>query len=142
MSIEKIVVDAFDVLPDAEDGPVIVLDIDEKMVTSATLSYDGRNCMILVRNNQKAFLLTNILPTIRKKLLNAEKVIIVEQPEANIEPRYIYAVEVDRVDEIPYPDNYIEDAKACMDNLRGELGEEKFDEFMKKAIKTYKKCEN
>ena len=67
MSLEQVVVESFDILKNGQEY-AISLQLDEDEIEDAEFIYDGRNCAILVRNKTKAFLLTNIIPEMRKVL--------------------------------------------------------------------------
>ncbi len=136
MSIEKVLVDDFEFL--INKGEIaIAVDIDEGAVTSADLSYDGRDCMVLVRNNKKAFLLTNILTPIREKLKKLDSVLILERRGEKHEIMNAYVVEINHVDEVPYPDNFAAQAQEYVEKLRAELGDAEFAELMKSLNKEY-----
>ena len=70
----------------------IELPFKEEPLKSASFLYDGRNCAILIRNNSKAFIFTNIAYDLRPKLLNAKPLFIVEA--FNQEIYNAYPVEV------------------------------------------------
>ena len=136
MAIEKVLVEDFEFLIDGEDI-AIAIDIDEGMVTSAELSYDGRNCAILTRNGKKAFLLTNIFPGIREKLNSLDDVLILERRGPNHEIMNAYTVEIKHVKEIPYPDKFEEEAVELFEDLRSEIGDEELVELLKSLAKEY-----
>jgi len=138
MSLEKVLVDEFEFFVNGDELG-IALDIDEGIITSADLMYDGRNCAILTRNNKKAFLLTNILPDIRELLNKAEKVLVIERVGPKKEIANAYDVSVRHVPEIPYPDNFVSEVEQSMLELKEELGEAEFTELMKSLAEEYKK---
>ena len=139
MSLEKILVDDFEFFVSKDDELGIALDIDEGMIFSADLMYDGRNCAILTRNNKKAFLLTNILLEIRERLNKAEKVLVIERVGPKKEIANAYGVSVRHVPEIPYPDNFVSEVERSINELKEELGEDEFNELMKSLADEYKK---
>ncbi len=139
MSIEKVLVEDFEFLIDGDDI-AIAIDIDEGMITSAELSYDGRNCAVLVRNNKKAFLLTNIFPGIREKLNSLNDILVLERRGPNHEIMNAYTVEIKHVKEIPYPDNFEKEAVELFEDLRSEIGDEELVELLKSLTQEYEKA--
>ena len=132
MSIKKVIVDSF-LVSLTKDGVVISLEMDEDVVEDAILSYDGRNCAVLTVNNEKAYLLTNILPNSREALNQAEKVIILQLVGDEVSNGY--EVNVQHVEEIPYPDTLVEDIAKMLDDVKEEIGEEKFDEIIDTLVR-------
>ena len=101
MEIEKIWVDDFEVLENnGQIGINMIIDESEP-VEGANLVYDNRHAAILIRN-QKAYILTNILPEIRSKIYNSDEVMIIESNENDITNSYM--CQVSRVPEIPVTD--------------------------------------
>ncbi len=136
MSIEKVLVDDFEFL--VNKGEIaIAVDIDEGPVTSADLSYDGRDCLVLIRNNKKAYLLTNILTPIRERLKKLDSILILERRGEKHEIMNAYMADIRHVDEVPYPDNFAAQAQEYVDKLRAELGDAEFAELMKSLNKEY-----
>ena len=77
MSVEKILVDNFEVLE--YNGVLgIKMPLNDEPCKTGEFIYDGRNCAILVRNETKAFIFTNILTEIREKVLNAPSIMMIE----------------------------------------------------------------
>ena len=136
MSVEKVVVDYFEILRNGDDY-AIALQLNEGPIFDADFIYDGRNCAVLTRNKKKAFLLTNIIPEMRKALSTCDEVLIFE--EIGKEVANAYKVKVKHVDEIPYPDNLREDAEKLVEELKAELGEEEFAELMRNIEREYRK---
>lgn len=136
MSLEKIVVDEFEILKNGDEY-AIAFQLDDGMVFDADFMYDGRNCAILTRNNKKAFLLTQINPDVRKILNKIDSVVIIEK--AGKEIANAYKIDVRHVENIPYPDTFEEDVNRMMEELRAELGEEEFNELIKNLAAEYKK---
>ena len=99
MSVEKILVNKFNIL-EYKELTGIELELDEEPIQSADCLYDGRNCAVLIRNKQKAFILINIAYDLRPKLLNASPLLILEKNGNEV--KEAYSVEVTKVDEILY----------------------------------------
>lgn len=136
MSLENILVDEFRILQKGEKY-AIAFQLDDGAVDEADFMYDGRNCAILVRNKTKAHLLSNILPDLRAKLAKQDDLMIFEERGSEVVNKY--EVKVRHVKEIPYPDNFVEDAKKMMEDLKTELGEEKYSELVEAIDKEYNK---
>lgn len=136
MTVEKILVDEFDILKNG-DQYAIGFDVDDGPIFDADFMYDGRNCAILTRNNKKAFLLTNINPDARRVLNKLDSIVIIERTKGEVSN--VYEVDVRHVENIPYPDNFQEDVNKMLDELKAELGEEEFNELMKAIAQEYKK---
>ena len=136
MSLENILVDEFRILQ-KDDKYAIALQIDDGAVNEADFMYDGRNCAILVRNKTKAYLLTNILPSLRQVLAEQNNLMIFEECGSEVANKY--EVKVRHVKEIPYPDNFEKDAAKMMEDLKTELGEEKYNELVKAIEEAYNK---
>ena len=136
MPLEKILVDKFEFLVNNGEY-IIAFDVDEGPITSAEFMYDGRNCAILTRNNKKAFLLTNIIPEMRKVLSDLNKIVILER--VGKEVANAYEVDIRHVENIPYPDNFEQDVNKMIDELKEELGETEFNELIKSLSAEYRK---
>ena len=136
MSLEKIVVDEFEILKNGEEY-AIAFQLDDGMVFDADFMYDGRNCAILTRNNKKAFLLTQINPDARKILNKINSIVVIER--SGKEVANVYKIDVRHVDNIPYPDTFEEDVNKMMEELKAELGEEEFNELIKNLAAEYRK---
>jgi len=134
MSLEKILVDDFEILQNGDEY-AISFQLDDGMVFDADFVYDGRNCAILTRNKTKAFLLINILPTFRKKLSEAKSISVFE--EKGKEVVNAYEVEIKHVDNIPYPDNFEKDTEDMLNKLKEDLGEQEYDELVKGLVKIH-----
>ena len=131
MSLEKILVDDF-TFTLTKDGWIISLEMGKDEVKDAFLSYDGRNCAILTVNGEKAYLLTNIAPNVREDLSKADKVIILHLENGEVANGY--EVDIKHVGEIPYPDTFVEDMIVVLDDVRKEIGDEKFDELIDNLV--------
>ena len=136
MAIEKILVEDFDILNNGENF-ALAFQLDDGMVFDVDFMYDGRNCAILTRNKEKAFLFTNILPNIREMLNAADKIIIFE--EKGKEVVNAYEVEIKHVENIPYPDDFNQNAEKLMNQLKEKIGEKEFDELITAVAKEYRK---
>ena len=127
MSVEKILVDDFSFTL-SKDGWIISLEMGKDVVKDAFLSYDGRNCAVLTVNGEKAYLLTNIMPVVREDLKKADKVIVLHLENGEVANGY--EVDVRHVNEVPYPDTFVEDMAKVLEDVREELGQEKFEEII------------
>ena len=136
MSLENILVYEFSILQKG-DKYAIAFQLDEGVVNDADFMYDGRNCAILIRNKTKAYLLTNILPDLRPTLAKQNDLMIFEERGSEVANKY--EVKVRHVKEIPYPDNFERDAAKMMEDIRAELGEEKYNELVKVIEEAYNK---
>lgn len=119
MSIEKILVDSFEVLEN-EGELGIAFQNNGDRVTTGALVYDGRNCAILVRNNEKAFLFTNIITEIRSKLMDADEIMIIEQQDEEISNAY--RVKIKKVSLIPYQDTLTDSLVDLIKDLQKAYG--------------------
>lgn len=96
-------VDEFEILENhGEMG--IKLPLEKKLddAVGGALFYDGKNCAILLRNND-AFVLPNIVYDVREKLHKAKKIIVIETIGDDIV--HSYEVGVKQSDGIPYKDD-------------------------------------
>lgn len=131
MSIEKILVDNY-TFSLTKDGWLISLEMGDDNVKDAFLSYDGRNCAILTVNNEKAYLLTNISLNIRDELNKMDKVIIIHLDNGEIANGY--EVDIKHVEEVPYPDTFVDDMLTVLDEIKNEVSAEKFDEIIDNLV--------
>ena len=131
MSIEKILVDnyTFSLTP---KGWLISLEMGDDNVKDAFLSYDGRNCAILTVNGEKAYLLTNISLDIREELNKMDKIIIIHLDNGEIANGY--EVDIKHVEEVPYPDTFVDDMMIVLDDIKNEVSAEKFDEIIDNLV--------
>ncbi|MDR1026081.1 MAG: hypothetical protein LBL47_01655 [Lactobacillus sp.] len=121
MAIEKILVDSFEILENGDEVG-ISFQLKEAAPTEGEFVYDGGNCAILIRDNTKAFLFTNIIPELRAKLVNAKEIMMLEEEGEEIVNSY--TVEVRKVDKVPFEDTLTEDLYELMLDLRDVYGEE------------------
>ncbi len=131
MSIEKILVDNY-TFSLTKDGWLISLEMGDDNVKDAFLSYDGRNCAILTVNNEKAYLLTNISLNIREELNKMDKVIIIHLEDGEIANGY--EVDIRHVEEVPYPDTFVDDMLVVLDEIKNEVSTEKFEEIIDNLV--------
>ena len=131
MSIEKILVDNY-TFSLTKDGWLISLEMGDDNVKDAFLSYDGRNCAILTVNSEKAYLLTNISLDIREELNKMDKVIIIHLDNGEISNGY--EVDIKHVEEVPYPDTFIDDMMVVLDDIKNEVSVEKFEEIIDNLV--------
>ncbi len=116
-------------------GVIVKIELNEDYVFRGELVYDGRNQIIFNRNDKKFYLLAQIAPMIRKRILKSQYVTIAEH--FNDEIIQAYDISVRLVDEIPGEDNYIEEMKKYVEQLKEELGDEKFNELKREAIHSF-----
>lgn len=128
VSIEKIWIEHFDILT-YKNQVGIELPIKEEAYETADFLYDGRNCAILIRNNSKAFILTNIAYDLRNKLLNAEPLFIIEA--FNKEIYNAYPVKVTKIN-IPFSDNLQKTIDQILDKIVKKYGAKSLDLMVKK----------
>lgn len=118
---EKILVDEFEIL---ENSGVmgISFPLKEEPIDTAEFIYDGRNCGILLRNDKKAYIFTNIIPDVREKLLNAPEIMFIETEGENILSSYMAVVT--KVSEIPADDTLPDSLKDMLEDIKSIYGEE------------------
>ena len=121
MAIEKILVDGFEILENGNEMG-ISFQLNDTPVTEGEFIYDGGNCGILIRNNVKAFLFTNIIKELRSKLLNVPEIMVIEEQGEEIINSYMIAVR--KVEKIPFEDTLTEDLVELMQDLKDVYGEE------------------
>lgn len=118
-------------------GVIIKIELNDEHVFRGELVYDGRNQIVFNRNNKKFFLLSQIAPIIRKRILKSEHVTIAEHFNDEIVQAYDICVRL--TDEIPGEDNYMEEMQKYIEKLKAEMGDEKFNELKKQAIHSFEK---
>lgn len=118
-------------------GVIIKIELNDEHVFRGELVYDGRNQIIFNRNNKKFFLLSQIAPIIRKRILKSEHVTIAEHFNDEIVQAYDICVRL--TDEIPGEDNYMAEMQKYIEKLKAEMGDEKFNELKKQAIHSFEK---
>jgi hypothetical protein len=121
MSVEKILVDNFEVLE--YNGVLgVKMPLNDEPCKTGEFIYDGRNCAILVRNETKAFIFTNILTEIREKVLNAPSIMMIETDGEEVVNSYM--VDVVKVDEIPYEDTIPKVLQEVLRDIKEIYGQE------------------
>ena len=118
---EKMLVDEFEIL-DNNGEMGLSLQLNETPIETAEFVYDGRNCGILIRNGQKAYIFTNIVDEVRPKLLNSPEIMVIEQEGEEIVNSYMCPVS--RVDEIPVDDTLPDTLYAMLEEIKEFYGEE------------------
>lgn len=119
MSIEKVLVEQFEFLEN--NGQIgISFQNSAEPVDVAELIYDGRNCAILIRNNTKAFLFTNIIQELRGKLMAADEIMMIEQ--AGEEVTNAYTISIRKVPAIPYQDTLTDTLAELVQGLQEVYG--------------------
>lgn len=116
-------------------GVIVKIELNEDYVFRGEIVYDGRNQVIFNRNDKKFYLLTHIAPMIRKKILKSKHVTIAEYFNDEIMQAYDISVRV--VDEIPGEDNYMEEVQKYIEELKTQVGDEKFNEMKREAIHSF-----
>lgn len=119
-----------------EEGVMIITDIKfSAVVVRGELVYDGKNTIILNRNNKDYFALKNIPPHIRELLLKNKEATIVEQKDEDI---YSYLVQVRIVDDLGYVDDWQKFEDKFIDELSKNMTEQEFETFITEAQKLIK----
>ena len=116
-------------------GVIVKVELNEDYVFRGEIVYDGRNQIIFNRNDKKFYLLTQIAPMIRRRLMKSQYVTVAEH--FNDEIKQAYDISVRLVDEIPGEDNYMEEMKKYVEKIKEEVGEEKFLEMKREAIHSF-----
>lgn len=128
MAIEKIWVEHFNIL-EYQQQMGIELPIKGEPIRSVSFLYDGRNCAILLKNQEKAYILTNIAYDLRAKLLAAKPLIIIEM--TGDEFYQGYPVEVTDVS-IPYPDNLQNVVDEMLEKIADKYGADSIEKMVNK----------
>ena len=119
--VDKILVDEFEILEN-EGQYGLSFQLDEEQIETAEFLYDGRNCGILIRNDKKAYIFTNIVDEVRQKLLNAPELMIIENRGEEIANSYM--CDVVKVDEIPVDDTLPDALQEVLEEIKDLYGEE------------------
>ena len=119
--VEKIIVDEFEILEN-EGQYGFSLQLDEEPIETAEFLYDGRNCGILIRNDKKAYIFTNIVDTVRQNLLNSPELMMIEMKGEEIAKSYM--CDVVKVDEIPVDDTLPDALVEMLEEIRDVYGDE------------------
>jgi hypothetical protein len=116
-------------------GVIIKIELNADRVLRGELVYDGRNRVILNRNDQQFYLLSHIAPMIRKRIVKSRYVTIVESFNDEIMQAYDIAVRI--VDQIPGDDRYEEELKAYIADLEQQLGKDRMEELRREALHSF-----
>lgn len=121
MSLEKEWVEDFEIL---ENNGVIGINMQlkDEPIDTAALVYDGRNSAILIRNDKKAYILTNLIHEVRDKIANSKEVLIIESDGKEVVNSYTCVVNM--VSEIPVEDTIPETLGEMLENIKEAFGEE------------------
>ena len=119
--VDKILVDEFEILEN-EGQYGLSLQLNEEPIETAEFLYDGRNCGILIRNDKKAYIFTNIVDEVRPKLLNAPELMMIEMNGEEIANSYM--CDVVKVDEIPVDDTLPDTLAQMLEEIRDAYGDE------------------
>ena len=121
MSLEKEWVEDFEIL---ENNGVIGINMQlkDEPVDTVALVYDGRNSAILIRNDKKAYILTNLIHEVRDKIANSKEVLIIESDGEEVVNSYTCVVNM--VPEIPVEDTIPETLGEMLENIKEAFGEE------------------
>lgn len=110
------------------DGVMIVTSITNGgAVVRGELIYDGKNTVILNRNNKNFYAFKNIAPVIREKIKNSEYVTIIEQ---NNDEMYSYDVIVHLVADLGIDDDWQEYQEKVAQELQSKLTDEEMEELL------------
>ncbi len=104
------------------DGVMIVTSIEDAgIIIRGELIYDGKNTVVLNRNNKEFFGFKNIAPIVREKLKNSDYVTIIEQ---NNKELYSYDVVVHMVPDLGLPDDWNEYQEEVVKDLQAKFSPE------------------
>ncbi|MBP5399963.1 MAG: hypothetical protein J6Y53_06100 [Alphaproteobacteria bacterium] len=118
------------------EGVMILTDItDMPAIVSGEAVYDGKNAIVLNRNNQHYFVLKNIPPYIREALNKSEDVTIIEKRQK--EDIYSYSVKIRKVDDMEIPDEWRRYSEQIMKNLKENLTAQEYENFLSEAKTIY-----
>ncbi len=130
--VDKILVDEFEILEN-EGQYGFSLQLNEEPIETAEFLYDGRNCGILIRNEKKAYIFTNIVDEVRPKLLNAPELMMIEMNGEEIANSYM--CDVVKVDEIPVDDTLPDTLAQMLEEIKDVYGEEGVKAIVEKVWK-------
>ena len=119
--VDKIVVEEFEILEN-EGQYGFSLQLNEEPIDTAEFLYDGRNCGILIRNEKKAYIFTNIVDEVRPKLFNAPELMMIEMNGEEIVNSYM--CDVVKIDEIPVDDTLPDTLYQMLEEIKEVYGEE------------------
>lgn len=119
-----------------DEGVIIITDIlNNGRVAAGEVVYDGKNALILNRNNEKYYVFKNIPPYIRDVLSKTKEVTVVESE--NKQNIYSYSVKIRIVDNLGIADEWEEYASQVMENMEKSLKPQELADFMQEAQKAY-----
>lgn len=122
-----------------KDGVIIITDVEHSNPPAkAEMFYDGKNCVVLNRDNKDYYGFKNIAPSIRTKLLNSQYVTVVEKKSNDIRS---YEVKISKIADIGVPDDYVEFSEALMEELKEKLGADEFEKFLASSREIVRKME-
>ncbi len=120
-------------------GVIVKIEMNADHVFRGEIVYDGRNQIIFNRNDEKFYLLTQIAPVIRRKILKSEYITVAETFDDEI--NQAYDIKVRLVDEIPGEDNYMTEMEKYVAELEEKLGKDKVAQMQREAIHSFQKLE-
>ena len=119
-----------------DEGVMILTDIaDMPAIVRGEAVYDGKNAIVLNRNNQNYFVLKNIPPYIRDVLKRSDDVTIIEKRQK--EDIYSYSVKVRKVDDLGIADEWEKYSEQIMKNLKENLTAKEYESFLSEAKTIY-----
>ncbi len=122
-----------------DEGIIVITDIKKNEdVLKGELIYDGKNVVILNRNDKEFFSFKNIAPFFRDKIKQSKYVTIVEEDG---EDMYSYKVEVHIVDDFGFKDDFDVFAQKVIDELKEKMSPQEFEEFMNESQKFVQEIE-
>ena len=130
--VDKILVDEFEILEN-EGQYGFSLQLNEEPIETAEFLYDGRNCGILIRNEKKAYIFTNIVDEVRPKLLNSPELMMIEMNGEEVANSYM--CDVVKVDEIPVDDTLPDTLAQMLEEIKDVYGEEGVKAIVEKVWK-------
>ncbi len=132
MSVDKIWVSHFNILED-ENGKIgLEIPLEDEPFRFASFLYDGRNCAVLIRNDTKAYILTNIAYELRPKLLNANPLRVFEMHEQDVAEAY--TLPVTKIEALPYEDKMDEVLQEILLDIKEKYGENSLPMLMEKLF--------
>ena len=121
-----------------DEGVIVLTDIaNMPAIVRGEVVYDGRNAMVLNRNNSNYYVLKNIPPYIRETLKKSDDVTIIEKKDK--EDIYSYSVKLRMVDDLEMADDWDEYSEKIMKNLKENLPPQEFNQFISDAKIIYDK---
>lgn len=118
-------------------GVIVKIEMNADHVFRGELIYDGRNQVILNRNDKEYYLLSSIAPIIRRRILKSQYVTVAETFDDEINQAYDIAVRI--VEEIPGEDTYMEKMEQYVAKLEAEIGKDQLHALSREAIHSFEK---